>query len=131
VFIGNADTLSGVDLLNLLEHVDFDFFDVGDFKERFRIDRAFGDLAAIIDLIALLHAKTSAKAGGVRLGFKGIRDRNFVAAAEIFDIADFASDLADDGFAFRVAGFDELLDTGKTLSNIGSCNTAGVEDTHG
>jgi hypothetical protein len=34
VFIGNADTLSGVDLLNLLEHVDFDFFDVGDFKER-------------------------------------------------------------------------------------------------
>ena len=105
VLIGDADLLGGVDLLDLFDHVDFDFLDVAHIQEFFRVDRAFGDLGAVLDFIADLDAETRAIGGGVEDFLVIVLDGDDIAVLLRLDLGDGAGDFADLRFAFGVTGF--------------------------
>ena len=59
-----------------------------------------------------------------------VRDNDFAFLLLVEHLND-ARDLRDDRKTLRLAGFEKLLDTGKTLCDIAAGNTAGVECSHG
>ena len=131
VLIGDVDTLGAIDLLDFLEHVDFEFLDVGIVKQLLRVDGTFGDLATTFDIIADFHAEVRAIWGRVGVGFKIVGDRNLIALVLRDNRGDVAGDLRDHGLAFWITGFNKFLDTWKTGSDVASCHTTSVEDSHG
>ncbi|XOQ26852.1 MAG: hypothetical protein ACFWTM_11300 [Mitsuokella multacida] len=132
VFIVDFNTLRFVYLLYFVHEVALRSLQTADAQDVMRVDRAFGKLVAWDEVHPLLdvHACTVRDSIFARLTFRRT-DGDFAhALARIFDFG-IAFDLSDDGMMLRFACFEQFFDTRKTLGDIVTSNTAGVERTHG
>ena len=97
-----------------------------------RIDRTFGQLVSGFHFLSFHDFQPGTVRNQIGLHISGffVGDDNFPLLLRIFDLH-FSCKLRDDGKTFRLSCLEELFDTRKTLCDIITCNSSGMERTHG
>ncbi len=138
MLVGNLDTLRLVHLLDFLQDVVLHLADTRHAQQLLGIQRSFGDGRTGFDFLADLDPRPQGlvriQLVRNRLVFVGDGDFLTHGAFDTVNGRDLAGDLCNDRNTLRVTGFEQFLDTGKTLCDVtgtGTGHTTGVECTHG
>ena len=120
VLVVNGDTLEPIDFLDFIDQVLLEFLRTADVENLVGINRAFGQLLALFDIIALEDDDVLADRDEVFLFHAGllVLDEDAAlatnAGAEIHD----AVDLGDFGCVLRTAGLEEFGHTRQTARDV-------------
>ena len=96
-----------------------------------RIKRTFGQRVAGIYLLLIANLYSRSERYHIRCGFARLFVHNdYLTLICNLGNANLTRNLRDNGNTLRTSCLKQLLDTGKTLCNIVTCDTAGVEGTH-
>ena len=132
VLIVDVYTLGDVHVLNLADNVAQRGVGVGQAQQVVRVDRALGELLANFDLAAVFHARQQLSTRGndiladVALLIVDGKDLVVLVARDLQR----ACDLRKRCLALRLTCLEELGNTRKTVRDVFTCNTAGMERTH-
>ena len=141
MLVVDIDALLAVDLLYLLDEVvahalasELVVLDAADAQHVVRVERAGGELLALVHMVAVLDEDAARIRHGIHPGVALglVRDgycEDGVLARLLY--ADGAGNLAEHGHALRAAGLEQLLDSGQALGDVVAGYAAGVEGTHG
>ena len=133
MLIVDINTLHPVDALHFADEVVMHRVHTAYREHIMRIDRAFRDDLAFFDGLAFLYAQ----AGTIGDQIAALIVVFHIGNDDVLRLLDLlqrnhAADFADDRKVFGLARLKQLLNTGKTLCDIGGRgNTAGMERTHG
>ena len=131
VLVVDLNTLGFVYLLYFVHEVALRSLQAADAQDVVRVDRTLSELVTRHEVHALLNVHACAVRDGIlaRLALARM-DRDLAhALARILDLG-IAFNLCDDGVMLRLACLEELFDTRKTLGDIVTSDTAGMERTH-
>ena len=125
-------TLQTVNSLYLAEHVILNGTYAFDLQDIVRVYRTFGQLVSGFQNRSVSDLDTGSVRDQVCLGYAIVRigNHDFAFFLGVFDLCN-TRDLGDDSKSFRLSCLEKLLDTRKTLCDISTGNTTGMEGTHG
>ena len=95
------------------------------------VHATFRQLVAGLQYLAVLYLDTGAVGNQVYLGLAVLACHLNLALLLGIQNGNGSSNLRDDCKSLRLSGLKKLLDTGKTLCDISTCDTAAVEGSHG
>ena len=132
VLVADIYALQTVYALYLAEHVILHRTDSLDLQQIMRVHASFCQLVAGFQLLAVHHLDSGAVRNQVCLGFSRLMvgDDDFTLLLGILNHSR-AAELRDNRKSLRLSGLKQLLYTGKTLRDIVTRHTAGMEGTHG
>ena len=130
MLICQINALHIVHFLNLTDQIALNSLDILDLQQIVRIDGTFGKLIAGLNGLSVGNLYTCTVRYLVGLFSLIILDDDLSLIAGIY-YADLAADTCDESKSLRLSGLEKLLYTGKTLCNIVTCDTTGMECTHG
>ena len=132
VLVVNADRLAGVDLLNLKDDIVVYGVNTVDTENIRGVLIALSQLLTGNNGVAGVYDNGGTEGNGIFLFLSvfGIGDNNIM---QLLYIANFdgAAEFRNDCSLLRLSCLEQLLDSGKTLGNIASRHTAGMEGSHG
>ena len=132
MLVVDVNRLHTVDSLHLAEDVVIDRIESADAEDIGGSHIALCKRLTLTDELTLGNKGSRAECYLIRCRVAGIAVRD-VDGTHLLHLAeaDGTGDLRDDRGFLRASCLEELLDTGKTLCDIGACNTSGMEGTHG
>ena len=127
-------TLLTVYLLNFLQQVILNGTRIQDTQNVMRIQSAFIELEALRNDIAIMYANARGRSQLVALGLASLLINNVYSTncgtLGLFN-GNYAADFSQSSNLLRLSSFEQFFNSRKTLRNIGTCDTAGMEGTHG
>ena len=91
----------------------------------------FGQLVAGLQYLSVLNLNTGTVRNQIYLGLSILGCHLNLALLLGVQNGNGSGDLCDDRKSLRLSCLEKLLDTGKTLCDISTCDTAAVEGSHG
>ena len=142
MLIVDINALLTVNLLDLLNDIganagtaELIIVDAADAQNIVRAECAAGQLLTLIDMVAVLDENTCRVRNGVDLCLRPLPSLvTLIANSAPFFVSSMETvpeTSARTAIFFGLARLEQLFNTGKTLSDIVACDTAGVEGTHG
>ena len=132
MLIGNINTLQTVNSLYFTDHVILYGTDSLDLQKVMRIYTTFGKFITGLQYRTVCDLDTGSVRDQVSLGLSVFRigNDNFTLLLGILNRS-YAAKFCNNCKSLRLTCFKKLLDTGKTLCDIITGNTTGMEGTHG
>src|SRR5690606_13566359 len=118
VLVVDLNALVPVYALHFLQDVVLNAADALDAEHFLRIDRTIRQLIACFDLLTDRDTNTRAIRNRIDLRLRFASHFDLAAVLRVTNFLDDAVELGDRRLALRIPGFEELLDTRKTLRDI-------------
>ena len=125
-------TLQTIYTLYFTKHVILYGTDTLDLQQIVRVYTTFGQFITGLQYLAVDNLDTGTVRNQICLGFTSlfVGNYHFTLLLGITDLS-LAAKFSNDCKSLRLSGLEQLLDTGKTLSDIVTCDTTTVEGSHG
>jgi hypothetical protein len=131
VLVVDVNALEAVHLLDLLKQVVLDSQNALDLQDVLRVDGAFRQLITRFDCLPVRHLDGGAVWDEIGAGIRNVvaSDDNFPLFLGFLDLYG-TGNFGDDGQTLWLSRLEQFLDAGKTLGDVITGNTTGMEGTH-